>query len=381
MRYVLNGVETNNKGAEIMLYAILQEIERRDKDAVVYLCNIPQGVRYLNTPLCVKQKPVWNIRRLINKVPYLSLALGITRLSYLLRDVYSVGKIDYFLDGSGFCVSDKWDTTSQEVKDWTTLLRKSKQDGAKIIFLPQGFGPIEQENNKRLMSAFNEYGDLIIAREDVSYKYIEGTGLADMNKVKVFTDFTSLVEGEYPKEYEHLRDAVCLIPNVRMLDLGKMNKDYYLSFFKELMITAKEQGYNVYLLNHEGPGDEKLAYDCQKYSGMDVEVVTGLNGLQVKGIISGSRLVVTSRFHGVASALNSGVPCLSTSWSHKYSELYKDYGLENGVLPLDNVEEAKQILKTYLTDNLQKEIRNTLSIAVPKIKEETRQMWKEVWAV
>ena len=40
MKYVLNGVETNNKGAEIMLYAILQEIERRDKDAVVYLCNI-----------------------------------------------------------------------------------------------------------------------------------------------------------------------------------------------------------------------------------------------------------------------------------------------------------------------------------------------------
>ena len=36
MRYILNGVETNNKGAEIMLYAILQEIERRDKDAVVF---------------------------------------------------------------------------------------------------------------------------------------------------------------------------------------------------------------------------------------------------------------------------------------------------------------------------------------------------------
>ena len=309
------------------------------------------------------------------------MAISVSRLSYFLRDVYSVGKIDYFLDGSGFCVSDKWDTTKQEVKDWTTLLRKSKQDGAKIIFLPQGFGPIEQENNKRLMSAFNEYGDLIIAREDVSYKYIEGTGLADMNKVKVFTDFTSLVEGEYPKEYEHLRGAVCLIPNVRMLDLGKMNKGYYLSFFKELMITAKEQGYNVYLLNHEGPGDEKLAYECQKYSGIHVEVVTGLNGLQVKGIISGAKLVVTSRFHGVASALNSGVPCLSTSWSHKYSELYKDYGLENGVLPLEDIKTSKDIVKSYLNGELNDEIREKLSVAVPKIKEETRQMWKTVWEV
>ena len=381
MKYVLNGVETNNKGAEIMLYAILQEIERRDKDAVVYLCNIPQGTGYIDTSLKIKQKPVWNIRRIISKIPYLSLAIGLSRLSYFLRDVYSVGKIDYFLDGSGFCISDKWNTTNQEVRDWTTLLRKSKRDGAKIIFLPQGFGPIEQENNKKLLSTWNKYGDLIISRDRLSYKYIEDTRLADMNKVKLYTDFTSLVEGVYPEGYEHLKGAVCIIPNVRMLDMGTgITWNEYLKFVEEIVKTVKGQGHKVYLLNHEGSGDESLAYKFQKALGGDIEVVTGLKGVNVKGIISEAHLVITSRFHGVASALNSCVPCLSTSWSHKYSELYKDYGLEDGVLPIKNVNESVARVKQYLDDNYSREIRNKLSIVVPKIKEETQQMWKEVWS-
>lgn len=35
MKVVLSGVETNNKGAELMLYAILQEIERRSPGSTI----------------------------------------------------------------------------------------------------------------------------------------------------------------------------------------------------------------------------------------------------------------------------------------------------------------------------------------------------------
>ena len=51
MKIVLTGVETNNKGAELMLYAILQEVERTFPDAEVYISPnaIPQGLNYLQT--------------------------------------------------------------------------------------------------------------------------------------------------------------------------------------------------------------------------------------------------------------------------------------------------------------------------------------------
>ena len=40
MRIVLSGIETNNKGAELMLYAILQEIERKYPNAEVFVVSL-----------------------------------------------------------------------------------------------------------------------------------------------------------------------------------------------------------------------------------------------------------------------------------------------------------------------------------------------------
>ena len=109
------------------------------------------------------------------------------------------------------------------------------------------------------------------------------------------------------------------------------------------------------------------------------EVVTGLNALEVKGLIASAYLVVTSRFHGLASALNSCVPALATSWSHKYEELFKDYGLSDCVLPLDNLLSVKQRLVPFLSENKNQEMRLHLREQLPKIQAQSRAMWDEIW--
>ena len=59
MKIILNGVETDNKGAELMFYAILQEIERKHPEAEVYIPvqNIRQGIGYVQTSLKMKYLP------------------------------------------------------------------------------------------------------------------------------------------------------------------------------------------------------------------------------------------------------------------------------------------------------------------------------------
>ena len=377
MKVVLWGVETNNKGAELMLYAILQDIERKWPDAIVYIpySRCKQGLDYVKTSLDLRYTPyskfVYKIR-LGGILRHLRLPTDWLGLTNIVKDA------EWFIDGSGFAFSDQWNIKNWRVGMWQMMLDKLNSHGCKIVFLPQAFGPVELPNTKRTLKLISDNANIIMPREQVSYNYLEKSGVVDMNKVSLYTDFTSLVDGVFPSKFEHLKNGICIIPNMRMIDKGTISFDDYVKLLTSILETARKSSRPVYLLNHEGKKDEMLAYKCKESIGNDIEVVTGLNALEVKGLIASAYLVVTSRFHGLASALNSCVPALATSWSHKYEELFKDYGLNNCVLPLDNIESAKQKVISFLGDDNQR-IRDLLKNVLPGIKAQTRTMWNEIW--
>lgn len=376
MKIVLFGVQTNNKGAELMLYAILQEIEQKFPDASVYISPIAvqQGLRYVKTSLDFRY---WPFSRLLNATHLNGI---LRRLNFPLIEGANFVKADYFFDGSGFRFSDQtnlWGTTPEW---WEKVLMKQYKNKAKIVFLPQAFGPIEKDNTKQAISILGKYASVIMPRERISYKYIKDSGLVDMQKVRHFTDFTSLVKGVFLPKYNHLKDGICIIPNMKMIDQGKIAYDEYIKLLSAIILEGKKSNRPVYLLNHEGQRDEILAYKCQKSVAGDIEVVTGLNALEVKGLIASAYVVITSRFHGLASSLNSGVPSLATSWSHKYGELLRDYELDDRyVLPLNNINLALERLQEIINEQENNKIREHLSKRIPLIKEQTRDMWKYIW--
>ncbi len=381
MKILLSGVETNNKGAELMLYAILQEIERKYPDAEVFIPKdrVSQGLDYIKTSLKLNVCQQRFLDRIISKL-HVNGILRRLKLPQIAPQLSLHSDINYFIDGSGFAFSDQWNLSDIRVQDWEELLKKLDNNGCKIVFLPQAFGPAELPNTKKVFSVLNKYADVIMPREKVSYDYIEKSGVVDMKKVKMFTDFTSLVQGVFPGKLAHLKNGIAIIPNLRMIDKGVISRDDYKKLLSSIVDLGKATGHIVYLLNHEGQGDEQLAYELQKDLG-DIEVVTGLNALEVKGLISSAYLLITSRFHGVASALNSCVPCLATSWSHKYKELFADYGLDNCILPLDNLDKALEMVKDCLSVDTNKKIREDLCLQVPEIKKQTRDMWDCVWGM
>ncbi|MBQ9674324.1 MAG: polysaccharide pyruvyl transferase family protein [Bacteroidaceae bacterium] len=378
MKIVLSGVETKNKGAELMLYSILQEIERRFPDSKVYIPynRIKQGLGYIKTSLDLKYTPY-------SYFVFKSHIQGLFRRLKLPSDwLYSFNFVkgaDWFLDGSGFAFSDQWDISNQRLRMWEVMLSKLYKQGCKIVFLPQAFGPVEKPNTKRALNIISNYASVIMPREKVSYNYLIQSGVVNMYKVKLFSDFTSLVEGRFPKKYEHLRDGICVIPNLRMIDRGKISFDNYIHLLSAIITEGKDSNRPVYLLNHEGPKDADLCMKCKETIGGDIEIVTNLNALEVKGLIASAYIVVTSRFHGLASALNCCVPCLATSWSHKYEELYKDYGLDSYVLPLDNIEGAVSQVRELLAEQENKRIRLHLNRMIPQIMVQTREMWNYIW--
>lgn len=383
MKIVLSGVETNNKGAELMLYAILQEIERRFPDAEVYLpyYRIAQGTKYVHTNLKFRTTP-WSAIVAKLRVPVILYKLKLYNESQaIIAETSIVKDADWFIDGSGFAFGDQWNIKDSRIRDWELKLQALHDSGCKVVFLPQAFGPVEKEGTKKAFTMLNKYANLIMPREQVSYDYVRASGLIDMNKVKKFTDFTSLVEGVFPEKYSQLRNGICIIPNMQMIRMGKITYEDYIKLLSALVNEGKRSGLPIYLLNHEGKQDEELCIKCKESIGGDIEAVTGLNALEVKGLIGTAKIVITSRFHGLASALNSGVPSLATSWSHKYEELFRDYGLEGYVLPLNDIEKAVERVGELLDEKENQRLRNHLAQQIPLIKAQTKEMWECVWAI
>jgi len=380
MNIVLSGVETNNKGAELMLYAILQEVERRHPDATVYISQdrVVQGRDYVKTSLDLRFFPLEKLEKILNKTHINGI---IKRIGLPQMISMNNVKADYFFDGSGFLFSDHCNLWGTEPNWWETVLKHQSRNGAKIVFLPQAFGPMEIENTREAMSVLSKYSTLIMPREQVSYNYLKDSGIVDMSKVRKCMDFTSLVVGVFPQKYNHLKDGVCIIPNMEMIRQNKISYNDYVDLLSRIAIEGGKSNRPVFLLNHEGQRDESFCLKCKESMGDSIEVVTGLNALEVKGLISSSYIVITSRFHGLASSLNSGVPSLATSWSHKYEELFNDYNQKGYVLPLDNIDAAVDRVRTILDPEENQRIRKHLNCEAQKIVNKTKEMWDTIWAL
>ena len=384
MNIVVLGTSSLNKGAELMLYAILQEVERRFPDAIVYLQDdrYKEGLSYIYTSLKLRpiQKNINRIRLeiLANKLRLSSILkrIGIWRQLF----VRCVPNTDYVFDASGLLFTDQlkaqWAQNRKE--EYCYLFESYRKCGAKVVLLPQLFGPFETEASKQQVRKLVSVVDVAMAREGTSFRHLTEATSGAKNIVK-FTDFTSLVSGKFPEKYSHLKGAVCVIPNMQMVNKGVLSMDGYVHLLEIITETIINSNRNVYLLNHEGDKDEECAYKIRERLSKKIEVVTGLNAIEVKGMIASSYMCISSRFHGVASALNSAVPCLATSWSHKYSELFKDYGMEDCVLQIADESAVLQKVSEFLSEDNNLSIRKHLLSQQTMIQSESKCMWEYIW--
>ncbi|MAU71117.1 MAG: hypothetical protein CML04_03390 [Pseudozobellia sp.] len=376
MKIQIDGTNTLNKGAELMLCAILERIEHQ----------YPKSTVYYNANEIEKEVPVLPYQvNLKKRLPlhYGRIPSGILRrlnLPYTyFTSKYAAKNIDLVLDGAGFQFSDQWKYTDERLNTLDAYYSKLKANKSKIVFLPQALGPFETENGKRAVQIINKYADVIIAREKISYEYVLNAG-ANEKKVWLYPDFTALVNGVVPNYYQDLDRQVCIIPNKKMVTHAGNNSEKYIVFLEDIVRYLKNIGERVFLLNHEGPGDLELCKRLNLLFNNELTVVNGLRAKEVKGVIGISKMVISSRFHGVASALTQGVPCLATSWNHKYKMLFKDFDQFDNVLSFDNDRESELKRISEVLTNIAP-ISDVLEKKKQEVKKLNFEMWDKIWAL
>lgn len=373
MKIQIDGIDTKNKGAELMLVAVLEQLEDVYPNSEVWLNHtgefnpnlLPNFKLDLKTPSMrwVSKWPIKIFRRLGRPFP-------ITRLTryYVRKD------IDLLLDAGGFQFSDQWKLTAKQVKEKEEYYKKLKENGTRVVFLPQAFGPFNTTYGKQIVKILDHYADLIFARDEQSYECLVNAG-AEEQKINISCDFTLPVKGIIPERFQYLKGAVCLIPNHKMISPLKNNKDKYIWLLKNIIHFYEKKGLPVFMLNHEGFRDKSLCDKVNTLNETKIPVVSDINAQEVKGLIGNSHTVISSRFHGVVSALSQGVPCLATSWSHKYEMLFKDFNQEDRIL-IEEVDWAVNMEKIVTIEQNHETIAKNIKAVKAPLLLKTEKMWE-----
>ncbi|RHW74866.1 polysaccharide pyruvyl transferase family protein [Colwellia sp. RSH04] len=389
----IKGVQFSNKGAELMLVAILQQLDYELGDYQITLSPgrlLPYEKR---AKLGAWQK--LSFRRGKIDLTGLLARLPIKVLDFLKRyGLVTEKSVDVILDSSGFAYGDQW---GEKLLSYTeNEVWRYKQNNKPYIFLPQAFGPFNQTKNRESARGVFSNASLTFPRDEHSYRaVIDSIGLNQFPQIQQMPDFTCLIEPtpfkKYQNEYAKANaKSLCLIPNNKMI--SKFHHDNAsedtLSYVNFLVATGKyyrSLGWQVVLLNHEGIEDHQICLQIQSELVGDnhknaIEIIEGLSAIDIKAFIGSVDVVVSSRFHGCVSALTQGVPCLATTWSHKYQMLFNEYGLSENVLDFKMKEQVLFEKLSIFNREFERQKEQAKSHA-EIVKQQTRNMWKQVFSI
>ncbi|WP_404341336.1 polysaccharide pyruvyl transferase family protein [Pseudoalteromonas mariniglutinosa] len=376
----IKGVQFVNKGAELMLSAILDKLSIELPEAEICLAhnkNTPYLKRakvgaYQKIEL---RKNIIDLNRLFYFCPRVLRTYFKTRFG-----IVSEADVDVILDASGFGYGDQWsDVILQQV---ASVVKRVKQQKKHYIFLPQSLGPFSRSKNQKYASKAFSHASLVFARETPSYNH--ACDLVVKNEhIHQAPDFTNLLEPALSADYSQYQDHIILVPNSKMLSSKNQDqwwRDNYVLTLISLANNAIALGEKVVILNHSGAEDATLCAEIASHLMVKTEIVEPPNAIRVKALIGRGKLVISSRFHGCVSALSQSIPCIATGWSHKYQELFSEYDMADLLLPSQIApDELEQLLENCLQQLEYK--KRGLEKNAKAFKLQSEQMWQTVFAM
>jgi polysaccharide pyruvyl transferase WcaK-like protein len=375
----VKGVQFVNKGAELMLHAVLQQIQQRWPQAQLVLAPNP------NSPY-VARAALGALQRLpLRKGPIDLSAIGRlvpVQLRRWLKNnlgIVFACDIDVVLDASGFAYGDPWPEANSKLL--CAEIERFSAAGKAYILLPQAMGPFSRPGEQQRLRRALPKASLICAREHSSFTHLQQL-IGSVAALREFGDFTNLVSAAPVVDYQHGDTKVLIIPNANMLSGRNQHvawRSHYLAVLQNAISVVHELGLTPVLLNHEGSDDAAICHTLQQQAAAGApELITETDPLRVKGIIAASKAVICSRFHGCVSALAQGVPCLGTSWSHKYERLFEQYDQADALL---DAHCDKAGLRAKLTQVIANADSALLAERRAILKQQSEQMWQAVAGV
>lgn len=366
-----------NKGAQLMLYAIVQQMKEAFPEAEFAMApNLKSAPYHKRAEMQFLQKAhYWRRGR-----QWGNLARFLPDRARKMYGIVLNSQVDVVLDAAGFAYSEQLGVNG--LRELADSCKRWKKNGTKVIFLPQAFGPFESSAAKRFMRTVVQAADLMYAREEASLNHLNAIA-GKKPSIKLAPDFTNLTEGVKPDYFQRDKYRYCLIPNWRMVkDADDETSENYIAFMSRCAEYLQKKNGKPFILIHEGEQDKQLADKINESLDTKMEVLREDDPLKIKGIIGACAGTIGSRFHGLVSALSQGVPSIATGWSHKYQMLLQDYDYEEGITDVNLTDdELKAKLDMIIEPDSHADKRQRLMKKSYLLKEQSKKMWAEVIAL
>lgn len=378
----IRDVDFRNKGAQLMLHAIVENV-RPHSEVPFFVLNARTGGAEDRARAGIDGKVLWKYRsryplaaRVYNALP------AVLPRAYRRRaGIVALDEVDAVLDASGYAFGDPWGGFKGETA--ARYLETLSSLGARTVLLPQQFGPFRRDDTGQAFGSILDAADLVYARDRYSFKWAEQVrpGLASLRRAP---DFTSTVQGRVPPACEVGEDHVLIIPNSKMVaKTPPETAAAYRTFLAECAGLFRREGVPFAVLLHEdSDGDRQLASQLEAAVGSPLLIIREWDPLVIKGIIAGCRATVGSRYHGLISALSSGIPSVGVGWSHKYRALFEDFGCAEYLVDMgDPLTDSLDKVRTLIDGTAHRTLEPRLTAARQRYADETRMMWDTVNAL
>ena len=361
------GTGTHNRGAELMACATADALRSRFPNVRIvvspYFGTTFERAKY-------EFLTTWEARGKLQRLYVPALFRLIPKTLLGLLGIVKPSEIDIVLDASGFAFSDQWGPGPA-----IRLVRKMNSSSLKsvpLVLLPQALGTFEKESVKAAAGKLFDRSSLVYARDEASFRFVESFG--SKVSVKLSPDFT-LGLRSLPWSGKTLpSDYTLIVPNCRMLDRGGFGENY-IGLMRKVHGLLKERGKNPYFLLHDHSEDRRVIDQVTDTP----DILTHSDPRVLKGLLGGANFVLGSRFHALVSAMSQGVPCIGVGWSHKYPELFADFGVsEFCPKDLSDVEYFEKLIERLSDSRTRDSVSSTIESSSHLLKEKNQRMWSEV---
>lgn len=374
---LIGATYSGNKGAAGMLVACTEALRRKlgedSRFSVLSIYSRRDSAHMQKDVAIVPLSPPALIL-LFLPISFLYFLLSWSRLLrrplLFYKPLHAIVKADVLLDLSGISFVDG--RTATLVYNVACIL-PAILVGTPVVKMSQALGPFNNRLNRMMASTLLPRMKMIFSRGSITSEFLKNLGLKNWLPAG---DLAFLLDSgaALPKAEE---TVFGIIPSeVMRRYCGKRNLDYVsilADTLKQLISDVRPCRIKIISHSNLGPESESRNNDfhvckalCEQLSSDNADlIIEDLGPKELRRIIGNCDIVISSRFHGMISALCTTTPVIATAWSHKYVEVMRSFGCERWVVGFRDMDSNHLYGITLEALNSREEISKQIARRLP----------------